>query len=313
MIINKNGFVLLLTALVVGLLSGCYDTNDGSASIVQTGFDWLPRAKGEGEILLYDRYDQRFLTYDTSDFSIVEKNDTPNYLQFEFNNINSNIFTTGHSIENHYKIVQKEDKKISILYEMNDNDAIFPLSYQSDEKMFFLKATYDEKGQELYDRRIICSFNMQEKKLVELEKTKGLRISSGTIVNDILYFTVYVSEMDRYKLYKIDTLNMQQIPILIESGLISGDIYNNNDRLWVSDDTKLYEYQKDTNVYPKKALNYFYKDKLLQIQPNLEGNLELIVTDIASGQIENIINNIVDFRIVDKNLRMYTMRNIIDL
>lgn len=300
---DKNG-----TKEEINTMNSTKIQNAGTNNIAT--FDWLPTTKNEDEILLYDKFDQRILSYNTKTNSIVTKNETKNYLQYEFNNLACNIYTTGHSIENHYKIIEKEEKEIKVLYEMEKNEAIFPLFYENYENMYFLKTLYTDAGEELYKERVVCKFNAKTKELAELEETKGIRICSATLIDNILYMTVYDSKADKYKLYQMDASTEKGIDMVSE-GLVSEDIYNNNGRLWVSDNTEIYDYNNKQNRFTKKTLNYFSGDQLLQIGVNTNGDLQLTITNTKTNEIDNITDNIIDVRISNSKIYVYTSQKII--
>lgn len=131
----KKVSIIFLAALAMLMLSSCSHVVKSNSS----SFDWLPEAKGPDEILLYDRFDLRFVTYNTKTYSIVEKNNTPNYFQFEFNDPESTLFTTGHSRENHFKIIRKNDRNTTVLVTMGSSEGIFPLTIKDKNTAFFFK------------------------------------------------------------------------------------------------------------------------------------------------------------------------------
>lgn len=318
---KKNKYCLVLFCLIC-IIFGCNknevkEENNRNSTTIQnegnnniTTFDWLPTAKNDNEILLYDKFDQRILSYDTKTNRIVTKNETINYLQYEFNDLTCNIYTTGHSIKNHFKIIEKEEKEIKVLYEMEENEAIFPLFYENYENMYFLKTLYKDTGEEIYEERVVCKFNAKTKELAELEETKGIRICAATLVDKILYMTVYDSKVDKYELYQMDATIEKGIDIVSE-GLLSENIYSNNGILWVSDNTEIYNYNNEQNCFAKRTLNYFSGNQLLQIGANTNGDLQLIITDIKTNEIEDTIDNIIDVRISDGKIYVYTSEKII--
>lgn len=291
--------LIILTTLVLLMLVSC----SNAVTPNTPKFDWLPSVKKADEILLYDRFDQRFVTYNTKTFSIVEKNDTPNYFQFEFNKPDANIYSTGHSIENHYKIIRKSDNETTVLLSMEPLEAIFPLALKDDNKAFFIKSYYDEEGNELYNQRAIFKMDLEKKQLKKLSNTEGLLTSFGVYHNDQLYFTTYIVEDDSYNLYRIDDSNLQNVPELMLEKLDSPEIYVSKDQLWLSNKNSIY---CDEKSFSKGSLNYFYMEKLIQINVNTTGDLVLYLIDVNSGVKEEIIERIVDFRLKGKNMTIYT-------
>ena len=313
---KKRKYLLAAYICLIFLLTGCSRADSLTGEKTATGqdkdYDWLPQTAGEKEILLYDKYDQRIITYDIDQHKVIQKNNTLNYLQFEFNDLTSDIYTTGHSIENDYKIIKLGKDKIDILYEADQMEALFPLAYRDPEYMIFLKCTYQDNGAELYGDRVVCRFNEKTKTLSEIAETKGMRVTNGAIVGDMLYFTEYDAGTDRYVLYML-SMSGNEKPILLLDNLAAGEIYSNNDALWISDASKIYCYGNDAVCFPKKILNYFYSDNLLQIDISANGSLELIVTNVETKKLEADIEGVIDVRIFDGKIKAYTDKATVEL
>lgn len=313
---KKRKYLLAAYIFLVFLLTGCSRADSLTGEKTATGqdkdYDWLPQTAGEKEILLYDKYDQRIITYDIDQHKVIQKNDTLNYLQFEFNDLTSDIYTTGHSIENDYKIIKLGKDKIDILYEADQMEALFPLAYRDPEYMIFLKCTYQDNGAELYGDRVVCRFNEKTKTLSEIAETKGMRVTNGAIVGDMLYFTEYDAGTDRYVLYML-SMSGNEKPILLLDNLAAGEIYSNNDALWISDASKIYCYEDDAVCFPKKILNYFYSNALVQIDISANGSLELIVTNVETKKLEADIEGVIDVRIFDGKIKAYTDKATVEL
>lgn len=296
---------LTICCILLLLLTSC-STRDTQTE--HNGYDWLPSANSENEILLYFKYDQHILSYDKNTHEVVEVNDTDNYFQYEFNNLATNIYTAGHSAENNFKIVRMNEKNTELLYQMEQNEAIFPLAYQDEENMYFFKCTYDKNKGELYDQRVICKFNAKTKQLEELDVTRGLQTNSGAIINDLLYFTTY-NDIDedsyRFELYKMD-INTEAKVELVNDNLAESEIYNHNGKLWVSDKDYIYDYEDNTNKLPKQYSNYFYNNTLFQIDVNKNADLELTVTDTTTKEVIKTYDQIIDFIVKDNNVTVYT-------
>lgn len=293
----KKILTIICCALLFCMI-GCSENKKGN-------YDWFPRVKNSNEILLYDKFDQRFIAYNEIEHGITQKNTTQNYMQFEFNDLESNIYTAGHSVENGYKIVEKSESKIKLLYEMKRDEAIFPLAYKDENFLYFLKTSYNQNGKEIYDDRVICSFDLKNKRLNEINSTKGMLTSNAVIIHKELYFTVYNENNDSYDLYKLNIDNENKIQ-LIDENLNAGELYNNNDRLMISDNAKIYDYNNPEDFYLKKILNYFYKNFLFQIDIQKNGDLELTVMNIKTKEVERKYNKMIDVRVQDGCVYIYT-------
>lgn len=304
----KKVIQIVICIVFLGLM-GC---SNKDIKEVSNDYDWLPSVKNKDEILLYDKYDQRIVTYNKRNHNIVEKNTTQNYMQFEFNDLQAKIYTSGHSIKNHYKIIEKDNQTIKILVEMNENEAIFPLAYQNEENMYFLKSTYDTTGKEIYEKRIICQFEPKSKTLKEIQSTKGLRISDGVVSNGLLYFTVYIEANDKYELYVLNINDVNDVK-LIDAELESGEIYSYNHDLWVSDKSTIYNYKDNSIQFTKKTRNYFYLNQLFQIDINNEGDLRLTIIDISEKNNKSTFDNVVDVQVDDNEINVYTLEEVLTL
>ena len=182
----------------------------------------------------------------------------------------------------------------------------------NENNMYFLKTAYNPDGNEIYEERVICQFELESKQLKEIKSTQGLLVSNGVIVDDILYFTVYNETNDNYDLYSLNINNIDKVD-LINKGLVTGEVYNNNGKLWVSDKNNLYDYEDNSIQFPKKILNYFYLDKLFQIDINNEGDLELTITNITTKNTENTFDKIVDVRAENNKIYIYTLDEMTEL
>lgn len=294
--LKKYFYILFLLCFISLVACGKTEKNDNK----QTKEDWLPNIENSNQILLYDRFDQRILTYDTTKFSVIKKNNTLNYFQFEFNEPFLSIFTTGHSVTNNFKIIEIKDNNINILYTMKENEAIFPLAYKDDNNIFFIKYYYDSENVEKKDLRVVCKFDLETKQIIEIEQTKGLLISSGTIYDNCLYFTAYNSTTDNFNLYKLDFSN-NKLNLMFDD-LKAPDIYNDSNELWISNEEFIFSRNKK---FVKQSLNYFYQNKLIQIGVNSKNSLSIYITDVQSRELEYSFDEIVDFRINDRTIIIY--------
>lgn len=135
-----KGNILLLLCVAVLLFAAC-----GQAG--STDYEWLPKAANDKEILLFNRFTQQMLTFDTNSCSVVSVNDTDNFVQYEFtDNPFCPVFTSGHSYENHFKIIESVDGQARTLYEMEDDEAIFPLAYKNENEFFWSNTCMTKKG-----------------------------------------------------------------------------------------------------------------------------------------------------------------------
>lgn len=295
--------IIVFAALVMLILSSCGQTDASQPS----SYDWLPEAKSPDEILLYDRFNQRFVTYNVKTYAIVNKNNSPNYFQYEFNDPESTLFTTGHSLDNHFKIIRKNDRNTTVLVTMDPSEGIFPLTIKDKNTAFFLKTLYDATGGELTDQRAIYKMDIDQNKLNELTETRGLSISKGIYYDHMLYFTTYNDKDDSYSLYRIKDSNEMERPELLQEKLESSDLYVSEGHLCLSSSTQIMCGEKR---FPKRSLNYFYKDTLIQIyvgkDADTTGDLMLSITDVKTGKEKARIGKVIDFKLNGEQMSVYT-------
>ncbi len=100
----------------------------------------IPKPKSNDSIILYNRFTQSMLSYNTKSCLIEEQINIDNYFQYEFNT-KSNYFTTGHSINNNFEIIEVKNKKeVSPVYKLkNNNESIFPLASSNNNIIFLLQ------------------------------------------------------------------------------------------------------------------------------------------------------------------------------
>lgn len=67
--LKKYFYILFLLCFISLVACGKTEKNDNK----QIKEDWLPNIENSNQILLYDRFDQRILTYDTTKFSVIKK------------------------------------------------------------------------------------------------------------------------------------------------------------------------------------------------------------------------------------------------
>lgn len=307
----------LLVILGVLILGGCSNKDDTSyqttttSKTVYSDYSWLPVADDEFgvERLMYDRYNQKIVAYTADSPALIERNEEPNYFQYGFNDLDSQVYTTGHSAdkEHNYKIIKMNEKDTETLYEMKPNEGIFPLAYKDYENMYFIKCTYDDNNEEVYADRVICKFNATTKKLEVIDATKGLMTSYGVVIDDLLYFTVYNDiDIENYT-FILNKMDLESSKIeQVDDKLAEGEVYNNNGKLFVSDQVNLYEYKNNKNKYTKKSLNYFYDGLLYQVAPNDEMRIQLSCIDENLSEVAMGSGNLIDFEVKDGDVYAYT-------
>lgn len=295
---------LLFFPIICVFLFGCENVSDSES--VQTTKEsisevQLPKTEGDDTVILYNRFKQKFVvSYNTETCKIVQESNVENYVQYEFNS-GSNYYTAGHSITNGFEILYADKDKIESVYKLEDaaNEAIFPLATDG-EHVFFVKTHYDSNNNP--DENTIVSLN--ENNELEEHISMESHIDSGVIVSGKLYFTTYEIESDTYDLYSLSLEDMSGEPVLEKGDLVSGELYEHNNQLYLSDDDTIY---CGTDSFKKSSLNYFFDENqiLVQIHPNESADLALDVIDTNTKKVIGTAINVIDFEVKDDEVIVY--------
>lgn len=305
-----SGYKSIIFCLIIVLIFtfvSCNINEKNNINLNDKSYDWLPSSKKESEVLLYDHYNYRIFTYDINEKSIVEVNNSQNYFQMEFNNLSSNVYTTGHSIDQNFKIFKIENEKPEILYVADPLSAIFPLAYKDSSTAFFTQYYYDKDGTELKNKRQIIVFDLNNRKLQSFTNSSGFAIVDGVYLNNMLYFSSYIAEKDNFNIYTLDVSDSYSKPKLFLEGIHSSEIYENNNEILFSNETEIYN---DNQRYTKKSENYFYKGKLIQMSISKDAGLILEITDTNSKEVEFKSENFVSFMVKGNTIVIYEKDNI---
>ncbi|MGX4601764.1 hypothetical protein [Faecalimicrobium sp. JNUCC 81] len=260
----------------------------------------LPKIENKNEIILFNRYNQNIVTYDTNKKSITQWNDNSNLFQYEFNT-SSDLYTSGHSIDNEFKILKFENGSYKIIYNLNKNEAIFPLASDGDTYLF-VHSFYNKDGSEILSKRTISLFDEKEKKLQDYKNTRGL-ILYGAFYDNKLFYTTYQQSSDTFDLYSLEFSNFDSDPTLLEKGLEDGKVFVSIDGLWKSNNNYIYNEDKKFSI---AKLNYIDKDSNNLIQIDIDnGQIYLKVTDIQTKKEYLYFKNVIDFKIDNDTITIY--------
>lgn len=299
---NKKQIYLLSLTLILGVSLVVF-MKTTSNNYVSKDYRWFPKVKSEGEILLYDSYKSRIITYDTNTKKSGEYNDTGNFVQYGFKtNTKTNLYTAGHSFLNDFSIVELKDNIISEVYKMPKNEGIFPVAIDGD-NIIFQHCFYRKNGAEIEEKRTLSILDKSAGTLTDFINVSGLS-GGGVFYQDKLYYTVYNGELEVYDLYEIDYKNIESTPVLVKSELKSGEIIASDDKFFISD--RKYIYSND-HKFNKGISNFVDKDtnNLMQLILQNGGYLSLVITDLDTNKRYITVDNAVDFRINGNTVTVY--------
>ncbi len=254
------------------------------------------QANGTENIIIYDKFDQQLVLYNKNNHSIESSKPVDNFFYFEFDT-RSNYYTSGHSINNGFKILKKENNLVRVVYELKSkSQAIFPFATNGEKNIFMIQDDNDKL------HRKIADFNGE--KLAYFDNVKGC-IEKGVIIGNTLYYTVYESEKEKYTLYSVNIENISNQPSLIEDGLESKDIYSYNDELYKSTKKEIFN---DHNRFKKAELNYFDDTNNVLLQIGVDQKRALLKLDIVNTKSKNIqktVDNVIGYDINNNILTVY--------
>lgn len=275
--------LVLALIFVLFLFSGCRINPDSSPK------------HNDNTIVLYDADAQHFIIYNTTKKLGNLENAGTNLFQYEFPE-KTNIYTTGDSIKNNFKIVKIISGKIKVLYKVNKNQALIPLTTNGS-RYYFVHAFYDSKGKEISNTRRIALFNFHKKTLSDFPKSSGL-ISKGTLIDNELYYTIYNKSKDNYELFKVNTSKVSNIPRFLKSGLRDPEILSNHLGLWINNGKKIYNGNK---IFFAKDYNYIHNDFLIQLKVSQDATKQILITNVKNNKILYKENNCLDFKFIKKS------------
>lgn len=294
----KKNIKLLLGVLVL-VLVGCSNN------------DRFPNVKSKTEVLLYNKNSKNIVLYNKDKHKIIEENKDEDFIQYEFNDLESNFYTSKHTINNDFKIIEVTKDRVKTLYESKEQ-GLYPIAYQNNENMYFAKTTFDSDKKEIADERVICAYNSKTNQLEELEVTKGFEVSSGVVINDILYLGVYFKDEDKHELYQMNVNEKNTLDLIGSDFEIKG-LHNNNGKLWISDSNNIYEYQNKNEDFKSSKFSYFYNNNLIQINEKSDSSLELTVTNLETKNVDHTYESVIEVRLVEGKLYIYTLEDVIEL
>lgn len=300
MLVNRPLISVILAAAAVTLItvSGCTSQSSTPAAPQSSPpAVRLPAATGEHQIILFDRYSQRLLAYDTATKTVVSKSDQDNYFQYEFPNP-SELYTAGSSLTNGFTIVKVDGGSVDTVVRADSDQGLFPLAHAGTTSLF-TSSRYDSSGAE--KSRVIV--RLEGSSLVTYPRTKGL-IDSGAIVGSTLYYTTLDDDTEKYTLLSLPVADADATPTVKETGLAKGGVYSHAGRLYLADATGV---TSGSDHFDCSDLCYFFDDENLfaRVYVDKESDLRLDVLDATTHKIVGSESGLVDFRVGPKAITVY--------
>lgn len=253
----------------------------------------------DDKIIMYNIPNECLGIYDKKNCSWKKLYNQDNLFQYEFG-CNKRYYVSGNSLENKFVLLEvSEDKKTlhKVFSLNNDNECFFPLA--NDDNTYYYILYEDEKNSEDVKRSIFTldKYNKMQKIL-----TSENYITSGIIIENILYYTVYEPSSDDYSVYSINLSDEKKQEKLIKSNLETRELYNINGELFYSNITSIFN---DRQAFEKKDINYVIEHYLVQMYPNKDCDMTCSVTDIETREVLGEFKYPINFEIQDNIMKIY--------
>lgn len=222
-----------------------------------------------------------------------------NVFQYVFNQ-DSEYVVSGHSTNNQFVLLKlNEDRKeLNQIFDLNNNqDCFFPLA--SDGKQFYYVLYEDERNTEIIKRSIVT---FDEKNQMKIIRTTHDLITSGVIIDQFLYYTVYDRDQKYYAVYSIDLNDGEKEPKLIKTNLETRELYKMGHELLFSSRDKIFN---DKRSFEKKEDNFFVDHYLIQMGAEPGNGLVGTVTNTESKKVIHTFKNPINFELNGEVLKFY--------
>ncbi|UPK44965.1 hypothetical protein [Paenibacillus pabuli] len=290
---EKKRLFLFILLLMLIVNTAC-DSKSGT-----TANQYKDEITQNNSIFLYNISQQQMGTYDKDSFQWSPLYEQDNLFQYVFDHA-SNFVVSGHSIDNEFVLLQvsNDQKKINKIFDLNnDKDCFFPLAH--DGKKYYYVLYEDEKNTEDIKRSIVTID--QNNNLQKIVSTNEM-ITSGVIIDETLYYTVYKPEKENYTVYSMLLEDNSQHSMLIKEGLETRELYKFKDKLFFSSESKIYN---DEKSFDKKHENYFVNNLLIQIYSDSNNDMICSVINAENKEVLDIYKNPINFEIHNNTLYIY--------
>ncbi|MFD9626236.1 hypothetical protein [Peribacillus muralis] len=228
------------------------------------------------EIYVLDYWDQKLKVYNQDTYKFIRYwKDTENEFQYNFKEY-SDVLTSGNSIKNNFSIIRYTEKGVRTLLKLPENEALFPLTIDDKDNMYFCRIYYNDDKTE--KKRVISKYNEKNNQLDDLAIDVG-KLMDVSVIKKKIFFTSYNEKKQKHDLYESNLTERNKIE-LIKNNLDGSEIYNINEELYLkSSEGKLVSNKK--KEYPSAEITIVYKDWLLflDVKENSSQNLRIYSTN----------------------------------
>ena len=301
---------ILAAALLAAGLASCSAHSEGPTAVPASNLVEIPRAQ-PGEIALFARQDNAFLTYDLATGQPGTGHTTdPNFFGYEFTSLHP-IYTGGNSYDGGFVAVERSGQGFSELARTPAGVDLLPLATDG-ERIFFVRATTNPQpgeGPEIVE--------LVKGHLRPLPGDFG-EIYSGALVGDALFVSVFHPELrNTFQLVRVDLTPASgpgvPSPKVLRRGLHSGRLVTDGHAVFFETVAGISDGRR---TLPCQGLCYFAEGTRILLDylpvgpdhPEL-GNV-LLVRDSSTGRVIGRSPGVVDFAVEGTALELYTWQGV---
>ncbi|SEB26024.1 MULTISPECIES: hypothetical protein [unclassified Paenibacillus] len=289
---KKIGAFLCVIFLMI-VITACNKGNDMEAN------PYKDEVNKENEIFLFNITKQQMGRYNKDSLQWRALYEQDNLFQYVFGHT-SKFVVSGHSVENEFVLfdVSDDQKKITKIFDMKNNkDAFFPLA--DDGQKYYYVLYENEKDTDSINRSV---FTFDENNEIQILFNTNEKITSGTIVNSTLYYTVYEPGKDSYTVYSFPLNGTDKQVSVVKQGQPTRELYNFHNKLFFSNENKIFN---DTRSFDKKDENFFVNNLLVQIYSDTNQDLICTVMDTENNEMLGRYKYPINFEVKNNTLYIY--------
>jgi hypothetical protein len=300
----------LLAVLLAAGLTSCSTLDDDPTPVPASDLVEIPRPR-PGEISLFARQDNTFLTYDVATGQLGTGRTTdPNFFAYEFTSMHP-IYTGGNSYDGGFVALERSGQSYSELARTPAGVDLLPLATDGQRIFFVRAATNPQPG--------------EGPEIVELVKgqLRTLRgdfgeVYSGALVGDALFLSVFHPELrNTFELVRVDLTSASApgvpSPALLRRGLHSGRVVTDGRDVFFETPDGISDGRR---TLPCQGLCYFAEGSRILLDylpvgpdhPEL-GNV-LLLRDSSTGRLIERTPGVVDFAVEGTTLVLYTWQGV---
>lgn len=301
---------ILCCLLFVGIIMGCKKTSDvefkegkQQKDVVQTQkYKAFPAYREEdlkNKEIVYYIEGQKLGVYDKNENTWKPIRDIENEFFYGFKE-DWTYFTTGHSIENEFEVLKVKEGNISIIRREKNGECIFPLAL--DEGHYYFLEYADNNSAKNANRTIIEYHNGKFTEVLTTDKA----ICYGTIIEDVLYYSVYDTNRDSFDIYYVCLGKNDKKEQVYKTDISDGELFQYGKELLFIENGYICS-KENGKMFEKKDYNAILDEEelLVQMYGNKEGDLQWEFIDMKNKKVLCTFKNIINYKVKNKILEIY--------